>query len=193
MNQINKPVIYATAMVLIYAAIVVLASLSSGRAAAEVISVAGNGFEVRETAHTAASPDKVYAALLLPSHWWNSEHTFSGSAANLVLDARAGGCWCETLPNGGSVQHLQVVYVSPGKTLRLRGALGPSQVLAVDGVMTWSVKSVGDGTDISFTYAVGGYAKDGFDGLSKATDQVLGEQIERLKKLVDGEAAPRSH
>jgi hypothetical protein len=170
----------------IYAAVSMLAWTAGERAIAEVVSIGGNGFEIRETAHTAASADKVYAALLLPAHWWSSDHTFSGSAANLVLDARAGGCWCETLPDGGSVEHLRVVYVSPGKTLRLRGALGPFQGLAVDGVMTWSVKSVADGTDISLTYAIGGYAKDGFDGLSKMTDRVLGEALAQLKKLVDG-------
>jgi len=162
-------------------------------AAAEVVSVAGNGFEVRETVHTAASLDKGYAALLLPARWWNSNHTFSGNAANLVLDARAGGCWCETLPGGGSVEHLRVVYVSPGKTLRLRGALGPLQGLAVDGAMTWSVKGGADGADISMTYAVGGYNKDGFDELSKAVDHVLAEQLERLRKLLDGEAALHGH
>ena len=178
MRHINK--------LTICAAVSMLAWTAGERAKAEVVSVGGNGFEIRETAHTAASPDKVYAALLLPAHWWSSDHTFSGSAANLVLDARAGGCWCETLPDGGSVEHLRVVYVSPGKTVRLRGALGPFQGLAVDGVMTWSVKSVADGTDISFTYAIGGYAKDGFDGMSKMTDRVLGEAIEHLKKFVDG-------
>src|SRR5712672_1177737 len=167
--------------------------MAGERETAEVVAVAGNGFEVRETAYTAAAADKVYAALLTPAHWWSSEHTFSGSAANLVLDARAGGCWCETLPGGGSVEHLRVVYVSPGKIVRLRGALGPFQGLAVDGVMTWSVKSVADGTDVSFTYSIGGYAKDGFDEFSKMTDHVLGEQMERLKKLVDGESAPRGH
>ena len=167
--------------------------MAGERATAEVVAVAGNGFEIRETAHTAAAPDKVYAALLTPARWWSSEHTFSGSAANLVLDARAGGCWCETLPGGGSVEHLRVVYVSPGKTLRLRGAMGPFQGLAVDGVMTWSVKSVADGTQVSLTYSIGGYAKDGFDELSKMTDQVLGEQMARFKKSVDGESAPRGH
>jgi hypothetical protein len=85
------------------------------------------------------------------------------------------------------------VYVSPGKALRLRGALGPFQGMAVDGVMTWSVKSVADGTDVTFTYSIGGYAKDGFDELSKMTDHVLGEQMQRFKKLVDGEAPPRGH
>jgi uncharacterized protein YndB with AHSA1/START domain len=165
------------------------ACMAGGGAAAEVLNVAAGGFEVRETAHIAAPPDQVYAALLLPSRWWSSDHTFSRSAANLVLDARAGGCWCETLPNGGSVLHLTVVYVSPGKALRLRGALGPLQGLAVDGAMTWSVQSAAGGTDVSMTYAVGGYVKDGFEDLSKGVDHVLGEQLVRLKKLID-ETAP---
>ena len=171
-------------------AVIALAPMVSERAAAEVISVASNGFEVGETAHTSAAADKVYAEMLTPAHWWSSDHTFSGSAANLVLDARAGGCWCETLANGGSVEHLTVVFVSPGKMLRMRGALGPFQSLTVDGVMTWSVKSAaGGGTDINFTYSVWGLVKDGFDELSKAADQVLGAQMQSLKKLLDG-AAP---
>ena len=152
---------------------------------AEVLGVGPNGFEVRETVHVAAASDKAYAALLQPARWWNSDHTFSGNASNLVLDARAGGCWCETLPDGGSVEHLRVVFVAPGKTLRLRGALGPFQGLGVDGAMTWAVKSGANGTDISVSYTLGGYAKDGFDALSKAADRVLGEQIERLRKLID--------
>lgn len=157
------------------------------RAAAEVQSVSGNGFELRESAHSAAAPDKVYAALLQPARWWNSDHTFSRNAANLTLDARAGGCWCETLPNGGAAEHMRVVFVAPGKTLRLRGALGPFQGMAVDGALTWSLQSAaGGGTDIVLSYALGGYAKDGFDDLSKAADHVLGEQLERLRKLVDG-------
>ena len=172
------------------AAVLALASSAAERSAAEVLSVAGKCLEVRETAHTAASPDKVYAALLLPARWWSSDHTFSGSAANLALDARVGGCWCETLPNGGSVEHLRVIYVSPGKLLRLRGALGPFQGLPVDGVMTWTIKGAGDGTEISLTYAVGGYVKDGFDELSKAADHVLAEQLDRLKKLADGGPPP---
>jgi uncharacterized protein YndB with AHSA1/START domain len=156
------------------------------RAAAEVTSVASTGFEVRETVHVAAAPDKAYAALLLPARWWGSDHTFSRNADNLKLDARAGGCWCETLPDGGSAEHLRVVFAAPGKALRLRGALGPLQGMGVEGAMTWSLKASGTGTDISVSYAVGGFAKDGFDDLSKGVDHVLGEQIERLKKLIDG-------
>jgi hypothetical protein len=169
------------------------ACMAGEPASAEVLNAAANGFEVRETAHTNAPPDQVYAALLQPARWWSSDHTFSRSAANLVLDARAGGCWCETLPNGGSVEHLRVVYVAPGKILRLRGALGPFQGLAVDGAMTWSIQSVPGGTDISLSYAAGGYVKDGFDELSKGADRVLEEQLLRLKKLVDGEPVPAPH
>src|SRR5271154_3530024 len=129
--------------------------LPAGRAAAEVLSVGANGFEVRETVHVAAAPDKAYAALLLPARWWSSDHTFSRNAANLNLDARAGGCWCETLPDGGSAEHLVVASVAPGKMLRLRGALGPFQALAVDGAMTWTFKGgAAGGTDISLSYAI---------------------------------------
>ena len=166
-----------------------LLALGGGPAAADVVNVAANGFEVRENVHIAAPADKVFAALLQPAHWWSSEHTFSGNAANLTLDARAGGCWCETLPDGGSAQHLAVVYVVPGKVLRLRGALGPFQGLAVEGAMTWSVKSAANGTDVSLSYVLGGYVKDGFEQLSKGADGVLGEQLERLKKFVDGGSA----
>jgi uncharacterized protein YndB with AHSA1/START domain len=174
---------------IVFATALTVASLAAEPAAADVLSTAGNGFEIRQTAHSAASPDKVYAALLLPARWWSPDHTFSGNAANLVLQARAGGCWCETLPNGGSVEHMRVLYVSPGKSLRLRGALGPFQAMAVNGVMTFTVTGTADGTDISLSYAVGGYAKDGFDDLAKAADHVLGEQLGRLMKLVDGEPA----
>ena len=155
--------------------------------AAEVLSSGQNGFEVRETLRVSATTQKVYAALLQPSQWWSSSHTFSGNAANITLDAKAGGCWCEILPEGGSVEHMRVVYVAPGNTLRLRGALGPFQGLGVEGAMTWSLKASSNATDISVTYAVGGYSKDGFEGAAKGVDRVLGEQLQLLKKLIEGQ------
>ncbi len=95
-------------------------------AAAEVVDSGPGGFTVRTTVHVAAPADKVYAALVQPARWWNSEHTFSGDARNLSLDAQPGGCFCETLKNGGGVRHQTVVYVDPGRVLRLRGPLGPA-------------------------------------------------------------------
>ena len=81
-------------------------------ARATVSDIASNGFTLKIDTQIAASPDKVYATLIEPARWWSPDHTFSGDANNLRLEAKAGGCWCETLPNGGSVTHLTVVYLT---------------------------------------------------------------------------------
>lgn len=154
-------------------------------AAAEVTSAGAEGFEIREQIHVSAPPAAVYAALVAPARWWDSQHTYSGNAANLTLDAKAGGCWCERLTDGGSVLHLMVVYAAPGKGLRLRGGLGPLQAMGIEGALSFSLKGGNEGTDLTVTYAVGGYAREGFDNLSKAVDGVLGEQVARLHRLIE--------
>jgi uncharacterized protein YndB with AHSA1/START domain len=161
-------------------------------ATAEVTGVGAAGFEVREQAHVAAPPDAVYAALLTPKRWWDSKHTYSGDAQRLTLDVKVGGCWCETIPGGGSVEHLSIMYLMPGKAVRFRGALGPLQAMGVTGSMTVTLAAAGGGTDLTLTYDVGGYVKDGFDGLSKGVDSVLGSQIARLKKLIETGTAESS-
>jgi len=166
-------------------ALAAAAALASPVATAEVTAVGAAGFEVREQAHVAAAPDAVYAELLAPKRWWDAKHTYSGDARNLTLDAKAGGCWCETLPGGGSVEHLSIVYLAPNKAIRFRGALGPLQAMGVAGSMTIKLTAATGGTDLTLTYAVGGYSKDGFDDLSKAVDSVLGSQVGRLRKLVE--------
>jgi len=157
----------------------------SREAAAEVTASGSEGFEIREQIHVSAAPAAVYAALVAPARWWDSQHTYSGNAANLTLDAKAGGCWCERLADGGSVLHLTVVYAAPGKGLRLRGGLGPLQAMGIEGALSFSLKGGNDGTDLTVTYAVGGYAKEGFDSLGKAVDGVLGEQVARLHRLIE--------
>jgi hypothetical protein len=109
----------------------------------------------------------------------------SGHAANLILDAKAGGCWCEKSADGGSAMHLIVVYVDPGKLLRLRDALDPYQSYRVEGAMTWQLKAFGDGTDLLFTDALGGYYKDGFEQWSNGADDVLTDQVARLKRFIE--------
>ena len=154
-------------------------------ATAEVTGAGASGFEVREKVHVAAAPDVVYAAVLTPKRWWDPKHTYSGDAGRLTLDPKAGGCWCESLAGGGAVEHLSIVYLEPGKAIRFRGALGPLQALGVAGSMTIALAAADGGTDLTLTYAVGGYVKDGFDDLSKGVDGVLGLQVARLKKLVE--------
>lgn len=127
----------------------------------------------------------MYAAIGAVSRWWDSAHTFSKDASNLSLDMRAGGCWCERLADGGSVQHLVVVWAAPGKALRLKGALGPLQGMAVEGTLTFKIAAARDGSDVELRYAAGGYAKDGLDKLAAPVDGVLGEQLVRLKTYAE--------
>jgi uncharacterized protein YndB with AHSA1/START domain len=164
--------------------------IAAGRASAEITDATPGGFAVSESAHIAASSDKVYAALIAPQRWWSGKHTFSGNAANLTFDAKAGGCWCEAMPDGGSVEHMTIVFVSPGKILRLRGAMGPFQDMATTTVITWSLKPSGDGTDITLTSSTGGYVKGGLQSLAPVVDRVFGEQITGLKTYVETGATP---
>jgi hypothetical protein len=153
---------------------------------AAVISATDAGFEVLETVSVAASPKEAYAHLINIAAWWNKAHTFSGDSANLTLDVRPGGCFCERLKDGGGVQHLTVTYVAPNQTLRFAGALGPLQALGVTGSMTIMLTgAAGGGTDIGLRYRVAGYASDGIKKWAGPVDEVLGEQIARLKKLID--------
>jgi uncharacterized protein YndB with AHSA1/START domain len=154
-------------------------------AQAAVLDATPNGFTIQIKVQVSASPGKVFAALVQPAKWWSATHTFSGDSANLSLDAKAGGCWCEKLPNGGSVAHLTVVYVDPGRLLRLRGALGPFQGDAVEGAMTWSLAARGNATDLTLEYALGGYRKDGLYSLSNLVDGVLTEQVANLKRAIE--------
>jgi uncharacterized protein YndB with AHSA1/START domain len=154
-------------------------------AMAEVTGTTASGFEVREKVHIAAVPGTVYAAVLAPKRWWDPKHTYSGDANRLTVDAKEGGCWCETLPGGGAVEHLSITYLAPGKAVRFRGALGPLQAMGVIGSMTITLATADGGTDLTLTYAVGGYAKDGFEDMSKGVDGVLAAQVARLKKVIE--------
>jgi uncharacterized protein YndB with AHSA1/START domain len=164
---------------------------SAGSASAEVKSVTANGFEVVTIATIAAPADRVYAALGEVGHWWSPSHTFSRDAANLSIELRAGGCFCERLKDGGSVQHLQVVYAAPGQGLRLRGALGPLQTEGVDGTLTWMLKPGEGGTNVTLSYVLGGYVRSGMEQWAPKVDRVLDEQLQRLKSFVEGKSPPQ--
>ena len=152
----------------------------------EVIESAATGFLVRNTAAINAPPATVYGALTdSVGGWWDPAHTFSHDARNLSIDAKPGGCFCERLPDGGGVQHMSVVYASPGKLLRLTGAIGPLQEAALAGTMTWNLLQAGGGTTVELTYAVGGFRAGGFRDMSTVVDGVLRGQLARLKAFVE--------
>lgn len=114
--------------------------------------------------------------------WWHSDHTYSGDASNMTLEAKAGGCFCERWGNN-EVQHLRVVMSRPPQQLRLVGGLGPLQQEAVNGVMDWQLSSTDDGkTKINMTYKVSGARPGSLAEWAAPVDQVLALQFEQLKK-----------
>lgn len=130
------------------------------------------------------TPAQAYAALVDVAHWWNSQHTWSGSAANLSLKPEAGGCFCEQWKDN-SVQHMQVLWASKNHLLRLQGGLGPLQDMAVQGVMTFALKPNGDGSTLSFEYRVNGASGSGLDKLAADVDDVLMQQLDRLQRYAE--------
>ena len=169
----------------------VVAAAVAGPAAAEVKSITANGFEVANAVTIAAPADRVYAALGEIGRWWGSSHTFSRDAANLSIELRVGGCFCERLKDGGSVQHMQVVYAVPGKGLRLRGALGPLQLEGVDGTLSWTLKPAEGGTSVTQSYVVGGYVRGGMEQWAPRFDRGFNEQLLSLKSFVEGKSPPQ--
>src|SRR5262245_25163980 len=115
--------------------VVLSAALWMGVANAAVTSQGTNGFVVMNEVTVPGSSADAYAAVIKIGGWWDPEHSFSQDAKNLTLDAQPGGCWCETLPNGGFVRHLDVIHAAPGAKLVLSGGLGPLQAMAVAGTM----------------------------------------------------------
>jgi hypothetical protein len=168
-----------------------LAALSlAAPAAAEVTSVSDSGFVIRLEAEAPASKHEAWRALVAPGKWWSSQHTYSGDAVNMYLDAQASGCFCEKLPKPagepadqrmGSVEHMHVVYADPPQgVLRMKGGLGPLQGESVTGTLTITVKPTPAGSRIVWEYVVGGYSRMKHEDIAPLVDKVLGEQLARL-------------
>jgi uncharacterized protein YndB with AHSA1/START domain len=145
-----------------------------------------NGFLLKFEVSINASTAKVYDALVGQiGSWWDWEHTYSGDAKNLSIDARPGGCFCEKLPNGGGIEHARVIYVAPREVLRLSGALGPLQASGVAGTLTWKLTSGPDNTRVQLSYSVGGFIDGGFEKVAPAVERVLNDQLNRFKLFIE--------
>jgi hypothetical protein len=155
--------------------------LVSTPVAAEITGSSDHGFIVKHSITSSAEPFVVYRTMT--SHidqWWSGDHSWSGDASNLYMKVERGGCFCEKLPNGGRVEHLRLIYFSPGAELRFDGALGPLQTMAVQGRMIWKIEALENGSKLSFTYKVFGHPEGGLGGIAPAVDAVIGEQLNRL-------------
>lgn len=170
--------------------VAIIAMMIISPAGAKVVDAAPGGFTVQHSVDVTASPTIIYEAMINHvGHWWSSDHTYSGDADNLTIDARPLGCFCERLPFGphSGVAHMMVTFVKPGETLRLTGGLGPLGLMGVAGNMTWEFRD-GDKkgkSTVILTYAVGGYSVDGLDAIASGVNGMLGEQLARLKHWVE--------
>jgi hypothetical protein len=160
--------------------------LAAAGVQAEVAETRDDGFVIKTTVMADQAPAAVYRDLTRVALWWDPAHSWSGSAKNLKLDARAGGCFCEKLADGGSVQHARVIFAQPGKMLRLEGALGPLQDMAVTGILTFALAPDGPGTRITMTYRVAGTLTLDSAKLAPLVDQVMGVQLGRLRDFASG-------
>jgi hypothetical protein len=161
-------------------------ALAASPAAAEVTAVSPHGFTLSYSRPVPATPAQAFEAIGRVDRWWNAAHSYSGQAANLRLTLRAGDCFCEQW-DGGSVEHLRVVLVRAPQMVRLEGALGPLQELAVRGVLTFAT-AVADGRSVlRMTYRVSGAPEAGLEKLAPLVDRVMGDQFARWADHVESQ------
>jgi hypothetical protein len=160
--------------------------LSSPTVPAAVVASGVGGFIIRDEVVYPGERAAAWQRLVRIQDWWPSAHTYSGHSANLSLSLRQGGCWCEKLPDGGFVRHMDVVLVIPRDTLRVTGGLGPLQGIGATGALTFTLKDGAKGTTVIAEYAVTGYSAAGMAQLAAPVDKVLAEQLANF-------AAPDHH
>ncbi|MGV3578808.1 hypothetical protein [Brevundimonas sp.] len=121
---------------------------------AEVVSKSDDAFVLNFEQRVEASPDVILSTIARPAAWWSSDHTYSGSAENITLDLRPGGCWCEGLPGGG-VKHGEVLLVWPEqRQIRFEAPFGPLQAMGADAILTMSWADAEGGSSRLFKWTL---------------------------------------
>jgi hypothetical protein len=149
-------------------------------ASAEVKDSGAGGFTLENSQLVPVDADTAWTAMVDDvGKWWPADHTWWGDASKLSIRARAGGCFCEI--NGRrQARHMQVVWVEPGKALRMVGGLGPLQGMGLDGALEFRLAAEGEGTRITWWYRVGGYSPDDLSKFAPVVDGVMASQLASL-------------
>lgn len=156
-------------------------------AAAEVATQTDTAFVVVHKLTVAAPPARIWAMIGQPARWWSSAHSWSGNAANMSMALRPGGCFCETLPGRGGVEHMRVIHADRNGLVRLSGALGPLQAGAATGTLSITFKAAasGGGSELELRYVVSGHTGFPVAAIAPAVDGVIGQQARGLKAAAE--------
>jgi hypothetical protein len=164
--------------------------LAAASAQAAVKDATPSGFTIENSQVVPVDADTAWRALVDDvGRWWPKDHTWWGDAANLSIDARAGGCFCER-QGAQQAQHMIVVFVDPGQTLRMTGGLGPLQGMGLHGALEFRFAAVEGGTKITLWYRAGGYTPDDLGKFAAVVDQVQALQLGGLAEHLRAKARP---
>ena len=145
-------------------------------AVAEVKLAAPDALVIEHRFQITATPEQAWEVLVHPERYWPKDHTWSGDPANLSLVAHAEGCFCERWTDA-SAEHARVIMALPGRLLRLRGALGPFQEMAVTGVLTIKLTPKDGGTEAVVTYRLSGDPSHRLGDMAQGVDPVIRQQF----------------
>lgn len=159
-------------------------SIFGAKVNAKVTEQGANHFVVKHQFASKQSASEVYNMFTQVNKWWEPDHSFEGKAENLYFDFDKQRCYCESVSNGGFVEHLAVIHVQPMKKVVFSGGLGPLQDHAVSGKLIWTFTPEDTGTKVELEYRVYGHITGGMGEWPQAVDFVLGTQIKRLAKLL---------
>ena len=149
---------------------------------AEVLDATPAGFTVENSGVVPVDGATAWRALVEDvDAWWPKDHSWWGAASRLSIDPRAGGCFCEA-DGERQAEHLRVVFVDPGHTLRMVGGLGPLQGMGLHGALEFRLEPVAaegaaPATRITLRYRAGGYSADDIGSYAPVVDRVQGQQL----------------
>lgn len=168
---------------LLIAAVIFTLLWGNSVASADVTHQSPHAFTVENSITVNKDPMTIHRTMTAHiGEWWLSSHTWSADAANLSTEMEEGGGLFEKLPNDGMVEHLRLIYYSPGAEYRWEGALGPLQSMSVNGRLTWTITSLDESQQVTFTYRVWGSAADGLEDIAPAVDGMMKETIASLEQ-----------
>jgi uncharacterized protein YndB with AHSA1/START domain len=165
---------------------VIASLLIASPASARVVSADAHTMVIEQSTNVAAPHAAAWATLLQIGQWWSKDHTYSGNSANLSLDPRPGGCFCERFSGGGGIEHMRVTLVQPGDRILLTGALGPLVTEGVTGALDIEVKTAGAGSKVIMRFKAAGFAAGNGAELAPLVDKVLGQQLQSLARRAAG-------